>query len=79
LSFLTAKSIKNLKAKVRATALGVTVEYPLPEPNACNSLVDSACPIEAGDFVTYNLEFPISAAIPQVSIYFKSDQFIVAS
>lgn len=79
MSFLTAKGIKNLKAKVRATALGATVEYPLPEPNACNSLIGSACPIEAGDFVTYNLDFPISAAIPQVSISFKSDQFTVAS
>ncbi|KDR21778.1 epididymal secretory protein E1-like [Zootermopsis nevadensis] len=62
------KNIKNLEARVRATVFGLTVNYPLPEPDACKSLVDSSCPLEKGDVATYKLVMPISEAIPQVSV-----------
>jgi hypothetical protein len=65
--FVTAKSIRNLEAAVRATVFGLTVTYPLPEPDACKLLIDSACPLEEGDLATYELKLPITAAIPQVS------------
>jgi Niemann-Pick C2 protein len=67
LSVLAANSIRGIEAKVRATVLGITVDYPLPEPDACQSLVDSACPFEAGDLGTYKLDLPISEAVPQVN------------
>jgi Niemann-Pick C2 protein len=66
-SSVAEKNVKNLNVKVKATVLGLTVDYPLPEPNACNSLIDSACPLEAGDLATYELKLPITAIIPTVS------------
>jgi Niemann-Pick C2 protein len=66
-SSVAEKNIKSLNTKVKATVLGLTVDYPLPEPDACKSLIDSACPLEAGDLATYKLELPITPVIPTVS------------
>jgi Niemann-Pick C2 protein len=66
-SSVAGKNIKSLNVQVKATVLGITVNYPLPEPDACKSLVDSACPLEAGDLATYKLDLPITPVIPTVS------------
>jgi Niemann-Pick C2 protein len=63
----TAKNVKNLEAKVRATAFGLTINYPLPEPDACKGLIDSACPLESGDLATYKLGMHLTEIIPEVS------------
>jgi Niemann-Pick C2 protein len=65
-SSIAAKNVKSLNAKVKATVLGITVDYPLPQPDACKSLIDSACPLEAGDLATYKLTLPITPIIPTV-------------
>lgn len=64
---VTAKNVARLEAKVRATAFGETVNYPLPEPDACKTLIDSACPLESGDLATYELNFHLTPIIPAVS------------
>jgi Niemann-Pick C2 protein len=64
---VTAKNLKSLEAKVRATAFGLTIDYPLPEPDACKQLIDSACPLESGDVATYKLGIHLTEIIPEVS------------
>jgi Niemann-Pick C2 protein len=65
-SSVAEKNVKSLNVKVKATALGITVDYPLPQPDACKALIDSACPLEAGDLATYKLDLPITSVIPTV-------------
>jgi hypothetical protein len=64
---VTAKFVEKLEAKVRATAWNGTINYPLPEPDACKTLVDSACPLESGDLATYELALHLISILPTVS------------
>lgn len=56
----------NLTALVKAYVLGVSIDYPLPEPDACKGLVEGACPIEAGQQYVYNLLFALLDVFPSV-------------
>lgn len=55
---------------MRATALGVTVPYPLGDAlhNGCADLIQSSCPINAGERVTYNFNFPMEANYPLIQV-----------
>jgi hypothetical protein len=64
---VTAKFVERLDAKVRATAWNGTINYPLPEPDACKTLIDSACPLESGDLATYKLSLRLIPILPSVS------------
>lgn len=64
---VTAKPLQRLEAKVRATAWNGTINYPLPEPNACNTLISSKCPLESGDVATYRLFMHLIPILPSVS------------
>ena len=63
---VTAKFVQRLEAKVRATAWNGTINYPLPESDACKTLVDSACPLESGDIATYQLSLRLIPILPTV-------------
>ncbi|XP_011305854.1 protein NPC2 homolog [Fopius arisanus] len=58
-----------LKPVVKAKALGITVDYPLPEQDACKSLVNGECPLEKGELVSYGLRMPILKAYPKVDLH----------
>jgi len=62
--FLSPTFVERLTAKVRATALNVTIDYPLPEPDACKTLINSACPLESGDTATYVLALHLIDFLP---------------
>jgi len=47
----------------------LTIDYPLPEPDACKTLVDSKCPFESGDIGTYQLAMHLGPEIPAVSSF----------
>jgi len=64
---VTATFVEILTAKVRATALNITIDYPLPEPDACKTLINSACPLESGDTATYVLALHLIDFLPPVS------------
>lgn len=49
---------------VRVIVGGVALPYPYPEPDACKSLTNGACPLKKGDKPTYNLKMPISDDYP---------------
>lgn len=48
--------------------MGITIEYPYPEQDACKSLTNGKCPLSEGDEATYNLKMPISESYPSVTL-----------
>ena len=44
------------------------VAFPLEDPDACKGLLDSKCPVEAGNPVTYRLGITVDAPIVGVTI-----------
>ncbi|XP_016840330.1 ecdysteroid-regulated 16 kDa protein-like [Nasonia vitripennis] len=65
---LTAKDTNVLTPRVRATVLGETVSYPFPQKNACSTLKNSKCPLEAGEDVTYQLSMPVLKHYPKIPL-----------
>ncbi|XP_015120673.1 NPC intracellular cholesterol transporter 2 [Diachasma alloeum] len=59
----------DLKPIVKARALGITVNYPLPEQDACKSLTNGECPLEKGELISYGLKMPILKAYPNVDLH----------
>lgn len=60
-----------LRPVVLATALGVTIEYPLDPSfhNACNHLIGgSSCPLEANEDATYNFVFGVETYYPPIAV-----------
>lgn len=59
-----------LRPHVLATALGVTIEYPLPpdQQNACNHLSIGSCPLSVNEDATYNFVFPITSVYPPIPV-----------
>ncbi|KAJ9586368.1 hypothetical protein L9F63_019990, partial [Diploptera punctata] len=64
--FRVDHEVSHMTPKAVASVSGVNVNYPLAEKEACNSLINSKCPLKSGDVATYLLELPISSAIPSV-------------
>ncbi|XP_055904477.1 NPC intracellular cholesterol transporter 2 homolog a-like [Eupeodes corollae] len=67
----THDGIKSMTTEVRATVLGLTVPYILPDEVAsvCTNLLDGAsCPIDEGEDVTYSFKFPIDNSYPEISV-----------
>lgn len=63
----TDADAKSLKPRVRVTIMGVTIDYPFPEQDACKSLTNGKCPLNKGDKATYNLKMPIDESYPKVN------------
>ncbi|XP_069689076.1 NPC intracellular cholesterol transporter 2-like [Periplaneta americana] len=66
--FLADHNVANMKAQSIVEILGGVVEYPLPQPDGCQSLVNSACPLEEGDGATYQLTLPVLSEYPKVPL-----------
>nr|CAD7458363.1 unnamed protein product [Timema tahoe] len=64
IGFTVDKDVTALAAHVFATVQGLTIEYTLDNPNACELLQDSTCPLDDGEAATYHLE----VEIPQVEL-----------
>ncbi|XP_055847997.1 NPC intracellular cholesterol transporter 2-like [Episyrphus balteatus] len=67
----THDNIRSMTTKVRATVLGLTVPYALPDDVAdvCANLLDGAtCPIDEGEDAIYSFKFPIDNSYPEISV-----------
>ncbi|XP_017481443.1 PREDICTED: epididymal secretory protein E1-like [Rhagoletis zephyria] len=67
----TRDNIKQIRAVVHATALGITVPYELPEEVAdvCrNLLYGASCPIDKSEDVSYNFIFDVDSSYPEISV-----------
>lgn len=51
-------------------ALGVELPFELPPEyaRACDWLINSSCPVTAGDAMTYNLKMPVQRAYPRIHL-----------
>ncbi|KAI4471646.1 niemann pick type c2 protein npc2-related [Holotrichia oblita] len=70
-TFRAPHYVEGLTPEVIATALGVNVTYPLSETNGCNSLLNIRCPIDAEEIIRYQLQMPILAFYPTISLQIK--------
>ncbi|OXU19475.1 hypothetical protein TSAR_003139 [Trichomalopsis sarcophagae] len=66
--FSISKDTNVLTPRVHATVLGETVTYPFPQKNACSTLKNSKCPLEAGEDVTYQLNMPVLKHYPKIPL-----------
>lgn len=69
--FHPAFPIKIMTTKVRATVLGLTVNYPLDDEqaNTCAHLLyGSYCPLDRGEDITYNFDFPVGNSYPEIGV-----------
>ncbi|XP_053682877.1 NPC intracellular cholesterol transporter 2-like [Sabethes cyaneus] len=75
MEFTALQDATNLRTTVMATALGITGPYELPPDRAaaCNWLVQSRCPISAGEDLVYHLSMPITPIYPLVSVTIEID------
>ncbi|XP_058462296.1 NPC intracellular cholesterol transporter 2 homolog a-like [Malaya genurostris] len=75
MDFSAVQETSQLNTQVMATALGITGPYELPAERAaaCNWLVQSRCPLSAGEDVIYHLSMPITAIYPLVSVTIEID------
>ncbi|XP_058833596.1 NPC intracellular cholesterol transporter 2 homolog a-like [Topomyia yanbarensis] len=73
--FTAVQDASNLRTQVTATALGITAPYELPADRAaaCNWLVQSRCPLTAGEDLVHHLSMPITAIYPLVSVAIEMD------
>lgn len=71
-----------MPVRVVAHALGIDTPYPLPEPEACNALLNGQCPLEEGETAVYNLQMDVLDIFPQIpvgltlTIYDEADEGI---
>ncbi|XP_068081545.1 NPC intracellular cholesterol transporter 2 [Anabrus simplex] len=66
--FAIDHTVSKLTPQVKATAAGITIDYPLPQQDGCKSITNSECPLGAGEEVTYRLEMPILQAYPLIKV-----------
>ncbi|XP_014089850.1 NPC intracellular cholesterol transporter 2 [Bactrocera oleae] len=72
----THDNTKSIRGVVHATALGLTVPYPLPDDVAdvCrNLLYGASCPIDESEDVVYNFNFYVDSSYPEVSVKVELD------
>uniref|UniRef100_A0A0A1WDZ8 Epididymal secretory protein E1 n=2 Tax=Zeugodacus cucurbitae TaxID=28588 RepID=A0A0A1WDZ8_ZEUCU len=72
----TRDNIRSINGVVHATALGLTVPYPLPDDVAdvCRNLLHGAlCPIDESEDVVYNFNFYVDTSYPEVSVKVELD------
>lgn len=70
IDFTAYNGAEKLVPEVVATALGVTLPFPLPDDrtDACLHLIGSSCPLSRNEDVTYKLNMPVLAIYPLVSL-----------
>ncbi|XP_065086062.1 NPC intracellular cholesterol transporter 2 homolog a-like [Ochlerotatus camptorhynchus] len=75
MDFTAIQDATNMRTVVTATALGITAPYELPADRAavCNWLVQTRCPVSAGEDLTYHLSMPVTAIYPLVSVVIEID------
>jgi Niemann-Pick C2 protein len=66
--FVVPEETKALKPRVRATVMGATVNYPFPQKDACATLTNAKCPLDANEDATYELTMPILKNYPKISL-----------
>ena len=69
-TFLSASDAVKLEPEITAYAFGVRAVYELPEDRqiGCNWINGTFCPLDKGEFVTFNLMMPIVDEYPLTKV-----------
>jgi ML domain len=70
LFLLTASNAQTLRPEVTAYAFGVRAVYELPDDRqiGCNWIEGTFCPLDQGEFATYNLVMPVVEEYPLTTL-----------
>lgn len=63
-----ARYLENMKPKIHASCMGVELDYPLGQDDACDGFINTQCPIVANEKVNYRYALTIPAIFPEVSV-----------
>lgn len=68
--FIATSDAQQLRPHITAHALGQVVFYDLPEDTlaGCNHIEGTSCPIDEGEFVTYNFRFDVGNEYPLINL-----------
>ncbi|XP_035736657.1 NPC intracellular cholesterol transporter 2 homolog a-like [Vespa mandarinia] len=66
--FVVTADTATLKPQVKLTVLGITTDFEYPHPDACEDLINSECPLEKGELVTYALTMSILKSYPNIRL-----------
>ncbi|KAK0182848.1 hypothetical protein PV327_000940 [Microctonus hyperodae] len=69
--FAVVADTKDLKPVVLIRLFDESINYPLPEQDACTSLINNNCPLDEGESVTYALKMPIPDLSMQLDLRFQ--------
>uniref|UniRef100_V5I9K2 MD-2-related lipid-recognition domain-containing protein n=2 Tax=Anoplophora glabripennis TaxID=217634 RepID=V5I9K2_ANOGL len=67
-SFTAPTYLEHIKPKIIATAIGVELEYPLGEDDACVGILNTNCPVSAGELVEYAHTMHILDIFPEAAV-----------
>lgn len=63
--------------RVKATVGALAVNFPMPDPNVCHSLINGYCPAEEDERLIYLLKLPVMKYYPKVCIIFGNNYISV--
>ncbi|XP_033217227.1 NPC intracellular cholesterol transporter 2 homolog a-like [Belonocnema kinseyi] len=67
--FVVTSRTEALKPKVKAYVLdSITVDYPLGQKDACETLTNAECPLDESEEVTYALHMPVLPSYPKIKL-----------
>lgn len=79
---MLAYYIEGFSPQAKATAAGVTINYPLSsQKKGCDFIENTQCPLEEGEYVSYTLTMTVLSVFPKVSVLtnffsFQSHEYI---
>lgn len=70
MDFTVSTPVQRLIPTVQATAFGVVTAFPLPDDQreGCNNLLNTRCPLDAGERPTYRIVMYISRLYPPIPV-----------
>ncbi|XP_066253650.1 NPC intracellular cholesterol transporter 2-like isoform X2 [Euwallacea similis] len=68
INFQAPRYIEHVKPKIHASCMGVELDYPLGQDDACEGFTDTQCPIVANENVNYQYKLTIPNIFPEVTV-----------
>ncbi|XP_066139179.1 NPC intracellular cholesterol transporter 2 homolog a-like [Euwallacea fornicatus] len=75
--FQAPRYLEHIKPKVHASCMGVEMDYPLNQDDACEGFTNTQCPIVPNELVNYQYKLTIPPIFPEVTVtltYYLEDE-----
>ncbi|KAJ8961949.1 hypothetical protein NQ317_009266 [Molorchus minor] len=60
--------LENIKPDMKASSLGVSLDYPLFQDNACDGIINTVCPLVKNETVEYYYKMSLLDVFPEVTV-----------